>query len=69
MNHDPQTELQAQARELLGRELSPDEIATAGIRFPTMLRCLRLLREWSQRQSGTAMAPIFRVPTGAGRGD
>ena len=63
MNQDPEAKLQAQARELLGRELSPTEIAAAGIRFPTMLRCLGLIREWSARHGDAAMAPIFRVPS------
>ena len=69
MSQDPQAELQAQARDLLGRELSPDEIAAAGVRFPTMLRCLGLIREWSARHSGAAMAPIFRVPSRAAGDD
>ena len=69
MSQDPQADLQAQARDLLGRELSEAEIAAVGIRLPTMLRCLGLIREWSAHHSGATMAPIFRVPSKAAGDD
>ncbi len=67
MAQNPQTDLQAQARELLGRDLSPAEIAAAGARFPAMLHCLRLMRAWSAQQRPATMATVFRVPVGPGR--
>ncbi|MAG98926.1 MAG: hypothetical protein QF797_16845 [Alphaproteobacteria bacterium] len=69
MSQDPQAEQQAQVRELLGRDLSAAEIAVAGARFPTMLRCLRLIRDWSARRTPVTMAPVFSVPSETARDD
>jgi hypothetical protein len=55
-------ELQAMARRILGREVSPAEAEAHRMRLPYLARTRAMLRDWTRRIGDCEPATVYRVP-------
>jgi hypothetical protein len=56
------SDLQRLAREVFGRDLSPEDAWAYRERLPAMARAVRVLEAWEERLAGVEPAAVHRVP-------